>query len=349
MRRMSDADIIISPEDRLGPSTDPRPPRQRGAAHAEAAPHARPMRAEAPAVPKTKPARKRRAPLLATLLTPFQRMVAAGVAAIGVLVFALVVWHSGAPQRAARALGDSLLALTAKAGFRVEDITVTGRSRTTSEEILAALGVKRGDPILGLDLEDAKDRLEAIPSVRAAAVERRLPHALHVVIAERRPVALWQHDGVFVLIDGEGHQIPGGIAGYEDLPLVVGDGAPVATADLLELISSEPALASRVKSAVWVGDRRWDIHLDDPVGGLLARLPEDQTEEAWHRLAKLEGDHGLTRRNVTMVDLRFGDRLVLRTARPETVHTAGGRHQSFVPRPAGAQHAELPRRRERGG
>ncbi len=308
MRRMSDTDIVISPDDRPGPRQ--RPP-ARGDAPKRKAP--RP-----PAAAKAAPTRQRHPPLLP--LTPLQKVVAVGIAAIAVVVGALVLLHSGAPQRAGRAAVEAMLGLTARAGFRVEDITVTGRGRTAGEQILAALRAPQGAPILGIDIEAAKDRLEEIPTVRAAAVERHLPHALRVIIAERRPVALWQNDGAFVLIDGDGHQIPGAIKGFEDLPLVVGDGAPAATNALLAMLASEPALADRVKSAVRVGARRWDIRLDDPVGGLEARLPEDQPAEAWHRLAQLEGDHGLTKRHVVMVDLRFADRLVLRTQPPEPGH-----------------------------
>lgn len=42
-----------------------------------------------------------------------------------------------------------------------------------------------GTPILAIDLAGAKTRLEAIPTVRTAVVERRLPKTVHVVIVER--------------------------------------------------------------------------------------------------------------------------------------------------------------------
>ncbi|MDA8230508.1 MAG: FtsQ-type POTRA domain-containing protein [Magnetospirillum sp.] len=306
MRRLSDSDIVISPGDRpaAGRATPDRNPGG-GRAGRPKAPRG--------GQPKAKPARRpmRR---LEPLLTPLQKAVAAGVGAVAVVVGGAIVWHSGIPLRAVRASRDAMLAASADAGLRVSDITVSGRGRTANEQIIAALGVRKGTPILGVDLAEARDRLESIPAVRAASIERRLPGSLHIVIAERQPMALWQHDGVFVLIDRDGHEIPGAIEGFEDLPLVVGDGAPAAAAALMDMLATEPTLASRVKAAVRVGNRRWNLKLDDAIAGMEARLPEDNPEAAWRRLAALEGDHGLTRRHVTMIDLRLGDRLVLKTA-----------------------------------
>jgi cell division protein FtsQ len=301
MRRVSDTDIVITPDDRPGA--------WKGRAKTAKA------KAE-PAPAKAKPARrKRRLPVFDLSLTRLQKGVAAGIAVIAVVVAGFGLWRSGTPQRLVRQGVEQVLAATAQAGFRVEDITVTGRNRTANGDIFAALGVRYGAPILGLDIEGARGRLEAIPSVRAAAVERRLPGSLHLVLAERQPVALWQHDGAFVLIDRQGHQIPGSIEGFENLLVVVGDGAPNNTDDLLALLAAEPSLAERIKAAVRVGNRRWDLRLDDPANGMLARLPEDNVMAAWHQLAQMEGDRGLTRRRVTMIDLRLPDRLVVKTER----------------------------------
>jgi len=311
MRRVSGTDIVITPDDRPGAWK----------ASGAKAVHAK-RRADAPAKAKPAARRKRRLPML----TRLQKVVAAGTAVVAVVVGCLVLWHSGMPQRLARQATDDLLAVTARAGFRIEDITVTGRNRTANDQIFTALGIRYGAPILGLDIDSAKDRLEAIPSVRAAAVERRLPASLHLILAERQPVALWQHDGAFVLIDRQGHQIPGAITGFEDLLVVVGDGAPTNADDLMSMLASEPSLAGRVKAAVRVGNRRWDLRLDDPAGGLEAKLPEEGAEAAWRQLAQMEGDRGLSHRRVTMIDLRLPDRLVVKTEH-EQAQTEPAKHK----------------------
>jgi cell division protein FtsQ len=323
MRRLTDNDIVIAPDDRPGAwSASPRRQNRRddrrddtpaptAKRNAESASRQEKRRFDdlTDSGAKSKTARRRHLPIM----TRLQKITIAGTVAIAVIVGGLVSWRLGVPQHLAQATVTAILGATAQAGLRIEDITVTGRSRTGTQAILAALAVHHGDPILGLNLSSAKDRLEAIPSVRAVAVERHLPSALHLTIAERQPVAIWQHDDQFVLIDHDGRQIPGAVEGFENLPLVVGEGAPIASADLLDLLATEPALFARVKSAVRVANRRWDVRLDDASTGLEARLPEDDTDAAWHRLAELESNHGLSHKHVTMIDLRLTDRLVLRT------------------------------------
>ena len=304
MRRMSATDIVITADDRPGAFS--------GSPERRLRPEPKPERAAGTAKP-AKPRARKPARSRAPLLSPVQKAAAAGVALVALVVGGAVLWHSGAPQRFGRAVGHDLLDVTARAGFKVGEITVTGRNRTAEAEVVEALAVRLGDPILAIDIDDARDRLEALPTVRAAAVQRRLPGSLRVVIAERQPVALWQHDGEFVLVDRDGHQIPGSIQGFEDLLLVVGDGAPTAASDLLEMLATEPLLSPRVKAAVRVGSRRWDLHLDDAVKGLEAKLPEEDAEAAWHHLAELEGHKGLTQRRITMVDLRLPDRMLVKT------------------------------------
>ncbi|MGE5546130.1 MAG: cell division protein FtsQ/DivIB [Solirubrobacterales bacterium] len=303
MRRMSSSDIVITDDDRIVPGGCRAPARR--AAKAD------PRDASEPRQKKAK--RKTVRPRIE--LTPLQKLAAGGIAMTALVVSVAVAWHSGAPQRMTRSAIETMLASTAEAGFRIQEITVSGRNRTPTELIVEALGTRHGAPILSVDLQEVKDRLELIDSVKSAAVERRLPGQLHLAIAERTPVAIWQNGGQFVLVDRDGHQIPGSIAGLEDLPLVVGDGAPGNADELLTMLATEPALAERVKAAVRVGGRRWNLKLDDAQGGIEVRLPEDEPEAAWHRLAELERDHRLSGRQISMIDLRVPDRLVMRAER----------------------------------
>lgn len=203
-----------------------------------------------------------------------------------------------------------LAAAGAALGLSVQSVEVVGRERTARQAILDALEVRRGTPIFSVDLDTAKARLETLPWVRVASVERLLPGTLFVRLDERRPLAVWQHDGKFDVIDQDGKIIAGAdAAAFPSLLQVVGDGAPEATADLFRLLAGEPALQRHVKAAVRVGERRWNIDLDN---GIQVALPEDGAAEAWHRLAALDRSDRLLERDVQVVDMRLPDRLVLR-------------------------------------
>jgi len=192
----------------------------------------------------------------------------------------------------------------------VESVQVEGRQRADRQAILAALGVSRGTPILSVDLDAAKARLETVPWVRNAAIERLLPDTLYVRLTERAPLALWQHGGKFDLVDQDGNIIAdANIGDYPFLPQVVGSGAPIATPDLLKVLTGEPALQAHVTASVRVGGRRWDVHLDN---GVIVSLPENNAARAWHRLAALDRSDKLLERDVRVVDMRLPDRVVLR-------------------------------------
>lgn len=222
------------------------------------------------------------------------------------------LWHSGwVAQQAARTVAAAYQ-MTADAGFAVDDVQVEGRNRTKAAAILSALAVKRGSPILAVDPDTAQDRLEALPWVRQASVERRLPRLLYIRLAEREPMAIWQLNGKLSVIDRSGAVIPGAKAKrFAGLPMVVGEQAATEAATLLDMLRQEPELQTLVVAAVRVGTRRWNLRLE---GGVEVRLPETDPADAWRQFAELEREHGLLERDVVAIDLRLPGRLVVRTA-----------------------------------
>jgi cell division protein FtsQ len=195
-------------------------------------------------------------------------------------------------------------------GFAVTNVSVVGRNRESRSAVLGALGVARGTPILGLDLGLAKTRLEALPWIRSADVERLLPDTILVRLSERRPLALWQRHGALALVADDGTLVPtASLDDFGALIVLVGDDAPRFGAALIDMLASEPELAPHVAAAVRIGGRRWNLRFDS---GIDVALPERDPEAAWHRLAALDRSEQLLERNILAVDLRLADRLVLR-------------------------------------
>jgi cell division protein FtsQ len=220
--------------------------------------------------------------------------------------------RQGHIRSAREAMGRTFVGLSAEMGLVVADITVEGRVRQPPEPILAAIDLKRGDPILPADLDRMRERLESLSWVAEASIERRLPGRLHIRLIEREPMALWQRAGQFVLVDREGAEIgPDASGEFAHLPVIVGADAPKHARALFAALSAEPALAPRVKAAVRVGGRRWNLRLDDIAAGVDVRLPEAQAAAAWTRLARLEREYQLLERKLQMIDLRMPDRLVV--------------------------------------
>jgi len=260
-----------------------------------------------------------------------RRMIYAGACALVLGIASAASWYverSGLVRAALAGIGDRLATEGARLHLAVQSVEVEGRSRADRQALLDALHVRRGTSILAVDLDAAKARLESVPWVRSAAVERQLPDTLYVRLVEQQPLALWQHHRKFDLIDENGTIIANAhVEDFPDLLQVVGDGAPAATADLLDLLGSEPALRRHVTAAVRIGDRRWNIELDDRIE---VALPEEAAEAAWHRLAALDRNDRLLERDIKAVDMRLPDRLVLRVS-PETAKSLNKKTHSMSP------------------
>ena len=220
------------------------------------------------------------------------------------------VWQTGWIQDQALKAKWHFMAGSAKSGFAVSEIFVEGRVETEKEELLNTLRVSRGAPILALDIDHALQRVTALPWVRTAVIERQLPDVIHLKLEERRPLALWQNKGRFTLIDTRGEPIPLKKVGrFSDLVVVVGRDAPLNAADLLDTLAVAPELARKVKAAVRVGGRRWNVRLKNEVD---VKLPEAGTIDAWVQLAEMQNRHQLLDKDVTVVDLRLPDRIIVR-------------------------------------
>jgi len=209
---------------------------------------------------------------------------------------------------------------TADAGLAVDQVLVAGRKRSSRAELLQAVGLARGAPLLAFDPWQARVRLEALPWVRRAEVQRHFPGVVFLQVEEREPLALWQLHKVIRVIDQSGEVIPGADPKrFAELPLLVGEDVPLHAARLLGILASEPDLERLVTAAVRVGGRRWNVQL---AGGIDVQLPESGPQEAWAQLASIEREHRVLERGVVLIDLRLPDRLIIRT-RPELPEEAG--------------------------
>jgi cell division protein FtsQ len=115
---------------------------------------------------------------------------------------------------------------------------------------------------------------------------------------------------VVTMIDRDGRRIgPYNDARFSSLPLVVGDGADERATPLLQELARYPALQSRTRAAIYVANRRWNLKLND---GTDVKLPERNFDAALATLAKLDQESALLNRDITIVDLRLPDRVIVR-------------------------------------
>jgi len=266
------------------------------------------MRTESLPRAKSRPAAARRCPR-AKLTRRMLRLAAYGIASAAAISGSTYAVESGWADKQVTLVANRLIQITAQSGFRVRNVLVEGRVETKSGDILAALKAERGAPLLDIDVAAAKARLEGLPWIKSAEVERQLPDTLRVKVEERKPFALWQLGQRLSVIDREGVVIvKDNVGRFADRPLVVGEGAERRAAEILDLVASEPAISKAVDAAVLVSGRRWNLRLK---GGIEVRLPEEGMDAAWHRLARMERETRLLNKAITAIDLRQPDRVIV--------------------------------------
>ncbi|MCH4089815.1 cell division protein FtsQ/DivIB [Acetobacter sp.] len=199
--------------------------------------------------------------------------------------------------------------------LKVTEIRVEGANLTSQDAIHEALGISVGDPMLGFDVKTARDRLNDLPFVENATVGRRFSGLIVVHLTERPPFAIWQHKGQFVPIDRDGNPVPDkgmtsrDAQAFMQLPLVVGEGADHAAAELLDALAKTPDVKAHMTAATLINMRRWTLTLKD---GASVYLPEAAEPQALTRLEELQKRFDLLNRPVEIIDLRLPDRLTIR-------------------------------------
>lgn len=215
--------------------------------------------------------------------------------------------HFGAVRHGAFVAVDYL---TARSGFAVSSVVITGQKEVHERDVLRALEIGEATSLLVFDPHWARRRLGEIAWVKDSAVQKLFPGTLVIDLVEREPFALWQVGGMVSMIDRDGKVIaPLAEERYAGLPLVVGYGANRQAEALVDMVNRHPGLAARFRAAVRVADRRWNLRLDN---GIEIRLPESGVEEAVAALADIDRRQGLLARDIVAVDLRLSDRMVVR-------------------------------------
>jgi len=197
-------------------------------------------------------------------------------------------------------------------GQAAERISITGLKYHSPRAVLTAIGVESGGSLLGFNPEEARRLLENLDWVKRARLAKVYPNGLSIEIEERAPIALWQTEGEFYPVDEEGVAISSlDPRRFSGLLLITGEGANGQAKALVNQLAAHPRIRSKLRAAAYVGRRRWNFYF---ASGLKVLMPEKDLSAALERLNRLDAATGVLDRAVETLDLRQGDRYVLRLA-----------------------------------
>ena len=198
----------------------------------------------------------------------------------------------------------------ASLGLRVGAVHLRGASAAARDEIIQAAALKPGTPILTVDLDAIRARVEKVGWVEHARVIRLFPDTVVVAVVERPLMAVWQHAGRSVVVAADG-TVVGSVdpARFSRLPLIVGEEANLTARDVLPQLARRPALAARINALVRVDRRRWDLQLRD--GGVI-QLPARDEATALKTLDTLDRRGRVLGLGLARIDLRDPAMVVVR-------------------------------------
>lgn len=232
---------------------------------------------------------------------------------LALLIFTgLPVWgvQTGYLENAWEKSQNAIIDLTVQYGFSVQKVTLKGRRYSSRQQIIRLIRLDRGQSIFEVNPQKIRRSLITLQWIKDAIVRRKLPNTIDITVIERRPVAIWQHQGQRVLVDKNGTTFnTDQVNRFNHLIFIKGEQAPKKVASLYSLLSAEPNLAKNVVQAVWIGNRRWTLIFRN---GIRVRLPEKSPNKAWKTLARLNREQQLLARDVQMIDMRLPDRMIIK-------------------------------------
>lgn len=106
--------------------------------------------------------------------------------------------------------------------FAVDSIQVSGLKNASESDVLARSGIRRGDNIFDVDVDDVARVLGEHPWIRDVEVRRRLPRSVSISVTEHIPAALADMGGLYY-VDEAGKAFKRVSAGDRvDLPILRG-------------------------------------------------------------------------------------------------------------------------------
>ncbi len=204
--------------------------------------------------------------------------------------------------------------LAHQSGFRLTSVQVVGTNHLNELKVYQTVLAKgnRGKAMPFVDLHAIRTDLLQLSWVEEARVSRRLPDTVVVDIVERTPVAVLSRPGRLALIDAKGRELePISKDRIGKRMVLSGPGVAAQVGALTALMEAAPALKTQIKSAEWIGNRRWNLTFR--TGQILA-LPEgdEAAAKALVTFAQLDGRNRLLGGKAVAFDMRAGDRIYLR-------------------------------------
>ena len=206
---------------------------------------------------------------------------------------------------------DLKRALVERPEFMIKVASVDGASDELAHEIREIMPLNFPVSYFDLDIKYLHKVLNDIPAVASAAIKVTVSGVLQINISERIPAFIWRKDDVISVIDEKGEfiRLATSRLDYPELPLVIGEAANLSIADISSLMEDNQYFLEQVRAFVRVGERRWDLVLDN---NLRIMLPQTEFLAAFDRLMLMSQSGSLFSNQLSSIDMRLVERPTVR-------------------------------------
>jgi cell division protein FtsQ len=244
-----------------------------------------------------------------------------GTIVCGAAMIAAAAWMGGSLGAFGKRMDSGMSVIMHSAGLSVEKVKIVGLEPLVEQRARDAAAIDVGTSMLSADPYEIKRRIEKVDAVGGVSVHRFWPNQITIIAETRQPVALWQDQGGWRVIDQHGKTFAQvNPDDYMHLPRITGRNGAEAAAGLLATMADYPDLKGRIDTARRVGGRRWDVKFR---GGVEVALPEDDhLKPALRSLNLLEDQNRLLEMPLARIDARHPERFALRPS-PAASSTGG--------------------------
>jgi cell division protein FtsQ len=200
-----------------------------------------------------------------------------------------------------------------KIGFSLEEVQIIQKGGFCANfSAKNILDESMGKSILNLPLADIAKKIKAHDCVDDVMISKILPSTLNITIFSKEPIAIWHNTSGYKFITTKGELMS--IKQAEKLDefiVATGASAPEHAPKIINILNGDLKIKSRINNIEWVGERRWNINLQN---GLEIMLPEKDPEIAWQKFLELENIEELTTQQSTAktIDLRFQGKFIIK-------------------------------------
>lgn len=247
------------------------------------------------------------------LRTGFRKFLRVGVPILAITATIAIALSDPSRREAIELkIADIRASIEERPEFMVKLMAIDGASDAVAVDIRESLPLDFPMTAFDLDLEVMRAGIAAMDVVDSVDVIVR-SGVLQINVTERAPAVVWRSLEGLMLLDSDGHRVMPILdrAMQPDLPLVAGMGADRHIVQALEILSATGPMAARVRGIERMGDRRWDLVLDRNQRIL---LPEQNPISALERVIALSKVQDMLARDLTIIDMRNGQRPTIRIA-----------------------------------